>query len=294
MKLHRFLLIALALWALIAAAAVLLPDTAGHTPVTTASTASAVNAMPMPERPPPPPPDTEPPELHGVHDLYVGRYAAPAYRQGVRVTDNSGEAALDIDSGGVNTGQPGEYTVTYIARDAAGNETRATARVVVGGITEEDLAKLADPVLESILQPGMTGRDKAYAIHQWIKQHVAYVSTGAKEGVLEGAYNGLALHRGDCYTYYALAKYLLHRAGIDSVVDMEREPGYKETHYWLLLSLGDGWYHYDACRLRNKDQPHDGFMMTDSEVQEFAASDNRPEFYRYRQELLPPGVAVTP
>ena len=290
MRPNRFMLALLVLLVLAAVAAVLLP---GAMPMSSAP-AIAASTDPVPETLPPPPPDTEPPAIHGVHDIYVGRYAAPAYRQGVTVTDNSGEAVLEVDSGGVNTNQPGAYTVTYIAWDAAGNETRATARVIVSGITEEGLAKLAGPVLDSIIQPGMTDRDKAYAIHQWIKQHVAYVGTGEKEGILEGAYNGLTLRRGDCYTFYALAKYLLHRAGIDSVIDMEREPGYKETHYWLLLNLGEGWYHYDACRLRNKSQPHDGFMMTDSEAQNFAASDNHPEFYRYRKELLPEGVEIVP
>jgi len=75
---------------------------------------------------------------------------------------------------------------------------------------------------------------------------------------------------------------------------MQREPGHDDTHYWLLLNLGDGWYHYDACRFRNKDQPHDGFMMTDSEAQEFAERANRPGLYLYRKELLPPGVEIVP
>jgi len=213
-------------------------------------------------------------------------------------------AAPADDSTETSTGAPAQAVTTMSLPeipppgteppDAAADETRATAKVTASTITEEDLARLADSVLNSILKPGMTDRDKAYAIHQWIKQNIRYVGRAETEERIEGAYNGLALRSGACYTYYAVARYLLLRAGIDNFIDMEREPGYDDTHYWLLLNLGEGWYHYDACRLRNKNQPHDGFMMTDSEAQNYAEEDNRPEFYRYNKELLPEGVEIVP
>ena len=241
------------------------------------------------------PPDTEPPEIHGVQDLVVGRHSAVAYRQGVTVTDNTGWAALEVDSAGVNTDVPGDYTVTYIARDAAGNETRRTATVTVTAVSEEDVAALADPILLELILPGATDAENAQAIHTWIKTHITYTPTGEKNSVLEGAFNGLTLHQGDCYTFYALAKYFLDRAGIESV-DMRRVPEAETTHYWLALDLGEGWHHYDAAPVTQDFghyRAHGGFMMTDTEVREFAEGPiDRPDYYCYDPALLPEGVVI--
>ena len=244
------------------------------------------------------PPDTDPPEIHGARDLYVSRYSAPAYRQGVTVTDTAGEVTLEVDSAGVDTDTPGEYTVTYIARDAAGNESRATARVIVSAVTEEELTRLAAPVLNSIRKPGMSDTEKALAIHTWIWKNISYTNTGDKNNVMEGAYNGLTLRSGDCYTFYALAKYFLDCEGIVSI-DMRRVEGAGTRHYWLALDLGDGWHHYDACPVLRKysaERPRNGFMMTESEAQGFANGRfNHPDYYRYDPaQCLPEGVGIVP
>jgi len=239
-------------------------------------------------------PDTEPPVIHGVQDIHVGLRGTVAYRKGVTVTDNSGTAELEVDSSRVDTGAPGEYTVTYTATDPSGNVTTATATVYVSSITEAEVAEKADKVLESIIEPGMTDKEKAFAIHQWVKRHIAYLNSDEKNGIIEGAYHGLATHRGDCYTYYALTKYLLLRVGIESVVDMQREPGHRESHYWLLVDLGEGWHHYDATPMLQTAPPHDGFMMTESEAQEFVRDWGHPEYYLYRQELIPEGAVIAP
>jgi len=241
------------------------------------------------------PPDTEPPVIHGAHDMVVGLFGAPAYRLGVSVTDNSGEAELEIDSSGVDTDTPGEYTVVYIARDAAGNETRATARLYVADITEAALETLADPILAKLLLPGADDAENALAIHTWIKDHITYNNAGDKDSVLEGAYDGLLLRRGDCYTYYALSKYFLDRAGIESI-EMRRVEEAETRHYWLAVDLGEGWRHYDACPVLlgyDRHRPRSGFMMTESEAQEFAASRlYKPDYYSYDPACLPEGVEI--
>jgi len=242
------------------------------------------------------PPDTEPPEIHGVRDLVVGRYSAVAYRQGVTVTDNMDGATLEVDSTGVDTDVPGMYTVTYIARDAAGNEARVTAKVTVTAFSEEELAQLADPILEEILLPGASDTEKAQAIHAWIKANIAYTTTGEKNSVPEGAHNALVLRQGDCYTFYALAKYLLGRVGIESI-DMHRVPEAETEHYWLALDFGEGWRHFDACPVTlhyGQYRAHGGFMMTDAEAQAFAEACGRPDYYTYPPECLPEGVEIVP
>ncbi|MCL2299218.1 MAG: hypothetical protein FWC27_03615 [Firmicutes bacterium] len=286
MKLQRAtvgILILLALSSLVMASRAIVPRTGGPTaPGTQAETETE-------------PPDTEPPEILGVRDLAVSRYGAPAYRQGVSVTDNEGEAALEVDSAGVNTDAPGEYVVVYIARDSAGNEARAEAKVTVAAVSEEEVAKLADPILESLLLPGASDTENALAIHTWVKEHITYVNAGEKKSVIEGAYNGLMLRQGDCYTYYALSKYLLERAGIESI-DMRRVPEAKTRHYWLAVDLGEGWHHFDACpvlRIYKQTRPREGFMMTEAEVQAFVEAYNNPDYYRYDPaECLPAGVEI--
>ena len=241
------------------------------------------------------PPDTEPPEIHGVRDLVVGLYGAPAYRLGVSVTDNEEGAVLEIDSAGVDTDVAGEYTVAYIARDAAGNETRVTAKVIVADITEEALAALADPILKKILLPEADDAQNALAIHAWIQANITYNNAGERSSVLEGAYNGLLLRRGDCYTYYALAKYFLDRAGIESI-DMQRVEEADTRHYWLALDLGEGWHHFDACPVLlsyERYRPRRGFMMTEEEARGFANGRiGLPDYYSYDPAELPEGVEI--
>jgi len=242
------------------------------------------------------PPETVPPELHGVKDIVIGLCGSPAYRAGVSATGGAGEATLEVDSAGVDTNTPGEYTVIYIARDAAGNETRREARVTVTSVTEEQLRELADPILEEILLPGMSDTEKALAIHTWVHGNIAYTNTGEKDSVLDGAYNALHLRYGDCYTFYALGKYFLARAGIETI-DMRRVPQAETKHFWLLLNLGEGWRHFDTCpvlREHAQDRARYGFMMTQAEANHFAEAYDRPDYYSFPPECLPEGVEIVP
>jgi hypothetical protein len=242
------------------------------------------------------PSDAVPPEIHGVRDLEAALYGTLAYKEGVSVTDDSGWAALEVDSSEVDTGVPGVYAIVYTARDAAGNETRVTAKVAVLSVSEEELALLAEPVLEEIVLPGMSDEEMALAIHAWVKANITYTNTGDKDSVLEGAFNGLTLYQGDCYTFYALAKYLLGRVGIESI-DMRRVPEAETRHYWLALNFGAGWHHYDASPATleyGQYRARGGFMMTEGEAQAFADACGRPDYYSYPAECLPEGVEIVP
>ena len=236
--------------------------------------------------------DKGPPELHGVKDITVERFGTVAYRKGVTVTDDSGQATFTVDSAAVDTNTPGTYAVTYIAKDPVGNETRQTITVTVSGVTEKEVADLVDPVLAKIIAEDMTDEEKAAAVHQWIHQNIGYNNTGDKSSVLDGAYNAMKLLRGDCYTFYAISKYMLSHLEIDSI-DIHRIEGTPTRHYWLLLNFGEGWHHFDACPVRSSvPRPKDGMMMTDSEAQSFAVAFHHPDYYHYDPETLPEGVFV--
>ena len=236
----------------------------------------------------------DPPEILGVQDIRVGLAGTISYRKGVTLVDPTGTAELVIDSSKVDTNKPGVYTVTYSATNAAGLSASVTAKVTVAGVSEEAVIKLAQPVLDRIIRPGMSGLEKAKAIHSWIRANIGYNNTGEKKGVLEGAYNGFTLRRGDCYTFYALTKFMLDQVGVESV-DIHRVEGKPTRHYWLLLNFGDGWKHYDTCPVRKPSaHPHNGIMMTDSEAQGFGRAIGRDYYYEYDPASLPEGVTVVP
>jgi len=237
--------------------------------------------------------DAVTPIIVGARDIEVERYDAIAYRAGVTAYDARGtEIELHVDSAGVDTDMPGEYSALYSATDALGQSVEVRVKVTVLPVAKYKVDALADPILAEIIRDDMTDTEKAKAIHNWVLNNIAYNNDGEKEDVLDGAYNGLTLRRGDCYTYFALAKYMLERVGIDSV-DVHRIPGTDMAHYWLLLDLGDGWRHYDPTRVKRPElRPNNGFMMTESQAQAFCRATNQPDFYTYDPALLPEGVVI--
>ena len=237
--------------------------------------------------------DAVTPIIVGAQDIEVERYGTIAYRAGVTAYDPRGnEIELNVDSSGVDTDFPGAYSALYSAVDAAGQTVEQRVKVTVLPVGKDKVDALADPILAQIIDDGMTDTQKAKAIHAWVNANIAYNNDGEKEDVLDGAYNGLTLRRGDCYTYYALAKYMLERVGIGSV-DIERIPGTDMAHYWLLLDLGEGWRHYDATRVKAAEyRPNNGFMMTESQAQSFCRATHQPDFYTYDPALLPEGVVI--
>jgi len=227
-----------------------------------------------------------PPVIHGVREIHVGRYGTVAYRAGVTVTDSAGQATLAVDSAQVNTDIPGEYEVVYIAASTSGRETRVAARVVVSGATQEAVAELAAPVLEEILHGGMGGEETARAIFDWVRANISYNTTGERDGVLDGAYRGLTMRQGDCYTFFSLAKVLFEKAGIETI-GLVRVPARTE-HFWLLLNIAGGWYHVDPTPLLHP-APNEGFMMTERQIAVYDPF-RWGFYYKYDPALLPYGV----
>jgi len=233
-----------------------------------------------------PPATIPPPIIHGVREIHVGRYGAVAYRAGVTVTDSAGQATLTVDSARVNTDVPGEYKVVYIATSTSGQEARVTTRVVVSGVTQEAVAELVAPVLGEILHEEMDGEQRARAVFDWIRMSISYEATGERDGVLDGAYRGITLRQGDCYTFFALAKVMLEQAGVETI-SIERVPARTE-HFWLLVHVNGGWYHLDPTPLLHP-APNGGFLMTESQIADYDPF-HWGFYYKYDPALLPYGV----
>lgn len=245
--------------------------------------------------------DTTPPTINGVSDLvaYIG--GSISYYSGVTTEDDcDAGVTLTVDTKNVNLKAIGVYDVVYRATDAAGNvtEIRRTLSVYEKEITEEMLYEKLDPILASIINDNMSTKQKLRAIYDYVYENVAYVSTSDKSSWVRAAYNGIVERSGDCFTYFALAKAMMERIGIENM-DIERSPEVvamvNERHYWSLVNIGNEtepkWYHFDACHLNDISRPW-GFLMTDDQL--LLYSDKRENkdgisgyFYSYNTALYP-------
>ena len=261
------------------------------------------------------PADREPPVIAGAQDLTVPAGGSISYRNGVTVTDDTdASVALQVDASQVDLAVPGTYPVVYSAVDSRGNEATVTITVTVvepeaagdltdilqqagsaalSDVTSEDVYALASRILASITSPSMSQRDKARAIFDYVHGAIRYVGTSEKLDWLLGAYVGLTQGRGDCFNYFAASKLLLTQAGIPNI-DLERVGG-NTDHYWQLVNVGDGYYHFDACPHPNE-YPITCFLLTEAEVRDYTerCESVRKNYYVYDYASCPVTVVGTP
>ena len=224
--------------------------------------------------------DTEPPVIQGVEDLTIPAGSSVSYKRGVTVTDNLDEdVKLTVETEGVDLNTEGDYPITYVAVDSAGNETRVEAvlhveRPSVENATEELVNARADELLAEITTEDMSQYEVAEAIFWWVHENIGYKDGTPKTNWVQGAYRGLFEHQGDCFVYFATSKCLLTQAGIKNM-DIAKIPA-RTNHYWNLIDIGEGWYHFDATRRA------DGttfFYVSDEELMAYSNSHNGSHNY---------------
>ncbi len=226
--------------------------------------------------------DTTAPVIQGVKNIEALLGESVAYRQGVTVTDDTDpNPVLTVDNSGVDLSAPGVYTVYYTATDAAGNTASASATLTLREkpadyVDEQTVYAAAQAVYDEIITDGMTDMEKAFAIYHWVKYYIDYWDGSPLDYWTVGAYQAFTQRGGDCYTYFAAAKALLNMAGIDNI-EVDKVNTSRSRHYWLLVDLGDGWYHLDPCP-RKGDAPDNSFMLTDAELDAYskAHDDSNP------------------
>jgi hypothetical protein len=216
--------------------------------------------------------DTEAPKIEGTHDqtVYIGDTVA--YKKDVTVTDNRDEnVKLEIDSNSVNLKKAGAYNVTYSATDSSGNTTTKTITLKVtekpkSAVSKEDLDALADKVLASIITTSMSKKEKAKAIFKWTKSNISYIDTSDKSDWVKAAIQGFKQGKGDCFVYFATAQELLTRAGIQNqgIIKINNH------HFWSLINLGDGWYHFDTTPRKGDNDFYSLFMLTDAQIEAYS------------------------
>ena len=193
--------------------------------------------------------DVTPPEITGVEPLTVSQGDAISYKKGVTVTDDKDDnPTLEVDTSLVNPDKRGTYKITYTATDAAGNtsEKTTTIKIVSAKIseaTEETVYAKADEILSEIITDNMTQLQQAKAVFDWVVKNITYSETAGIDDLLSAAYKGMYYRVGDCTVKQKTAEVMLNRLGIKNMeIEKIRDT---RGHYWLLIDVGEGWYHYD-------------------------------------------------
>ncbi len=224
------------------------------------------------------------PVITGVKKLTVNVGMWISYTTGVSAKDADGNPlTVKVDSSAVKRNKPGEYRVTYTATDKEGRVATVRTTVTVCEITDEILKPYVDKVLGKILREGMTQREQARAIYDWMVSNVSYTAYTYKDHFRRAAYSGFVNGRGDCYVYYAMSRALLEGAGIENMEICRDNPA--KPHYWNLVNCGDGWYHFDTCP-HYKNYPLEAFMLTDREVEEYS-KNCVADYYSFDKSLYP-------
>ena len=228
--------------------------------------------------------DVDTPVITGAKDLDVYQGMSVSYKTGVTVTDDCMEDLdFNVDNSQVDLKTPGDYPLTYTATDVGGHtaQVSVTVHVLEQKYDINEVDRLADEVLAQICTEDMTQYDKCEAIYNWIVRNVGYTDHSDKGNWVQGAWEGLVKHQGDCYVYFATSKELLTRAGIDNI-DIEKIPTTR-MHYWNLVNLGTGWYHFDTTP-RVSDHPRI-FLWTEDELMAYSAIHYRA--FNYDHSLYP-------
>ncbi len=173
-------------------------------------------------------------DQHGL--MVTGRTAVNGKYE---MFDESGAWLYSIDDSAPQTG-PGQDTATS-------EQTQAEPEK-----TEEDLEAeaIASGILSAIVNDNMTKPEKANAIYEWIRANTTYSNNGMfppeySEGF--AAIYGFTAHRGNCYVYYSMSKYLLGLCDMPSQRVVRASDG---GHFWNLVDVDGTWYHFDACPRR--------------------------------------------
>ena len=229
--------------------------------------------------------DTTPPVLYGVVNTngYVGEpiaYLKEAYAE----DDVDGRVDMTVESE-VILSREGKYTVTYTATDKSGNIAfkSCTYTLVEPTVTDEQVQRMARTVLAQIITPDMVTAEKLKAVFDYVRAKVHYTGSSNKKDWRQEAIRGYEDGRGDCFTVYSLTRALLDELQIPYMSVTRR--GSSTRHYWVIINIGTGWYHYDP--LVTNIHRHRCFMWTNQQCKVKAY------FWRFYEENYPP-IATEP
>lgn len=201
------------------------------------------------------------------------------FKQFVSATDDrDGKVNLKVDTSKINWNKQGIYKIYYHATDRAGNKKTAWAKIQV--LKPGSAESAADQVLRSITRNGWSDTKKAKAIYKYVRGHLSYVQNSSHVHWQQAGLRALRYQSGDCYTYYALSRLLLTRAGIPNVmINRYPTPG-GQRHFWNLAYVQGGWYHFDTTPRRRKEN---FCLWTDAQLHGYSSGYT----FRFKESLYP-------
>ncbi len=231
---------------------------------------------------------------------YVGE--GISFKSQLDVTDNltsASKISVKTDSSKVNTDIEGDYYATVTATDKKGNKSTqvVVVRVYAERVTWDKLQTVIAPIAKKIIDDGMSAEEKCREIYSYVRAEIDYYDYSDKSNWMQAAYYGLRDGKGDCFTYYSVAKAFLEYYGIDNEMVQRKTGKTSGTHFWSVVNIGDAssprWYHFDCTRL-SPDKYHMGCLMTDAQLEEYnqlrgdtKGNDEDYYFYYYDSSKLP-------
>ena len=199
------------------------------------------------------------------------------YTKFLSVSDNRDKKVkMKTDTSKINWKRSGRYKVSFVVGDKSGNTARTWCwvDVVVPGTAEST----ADQILASIGASSGSNEKKARAIYRYIRNRMSYINHTGHPEYRTAALNGLRDCSGDCYTYYAISRLLLTRAGIPNLMITR----YPETnrHFWNLAYVNGSWYHFDTTP---RSQGGTFCLLTDAQMHALYPG----ETFSFQEELYP-------
>lgn len=184
------------------------------------------------------------------------------------VDDRDGKVKVKVDTSKINWSKQGIYKIYYRATDKAGNTATSWAKVQI--LTPKSAESAADQILRSITRSGWSDTKKAKAIYNYVRGHCSYVQNSSHSHWRDAGLRGLRYQSGDCYTYYAMCRLLLTRAGIPNVMVKRYPVPNGMRHFWNLAYVQGGWYHFDTTP-RQRDRKAKFCLWTDAQMWNFSS-----------------------
>lgn len=188
--------------------------------------------------------------------------------------DRDSKVKLKVDTSKVDFDKTGTYTITYTAKDKAGNTSKATAKIGIRVATELD--SMTKTVLKKLTKESWSDTKKAKAIYNYTRNHIAYSGYSDKSSWENEAANGIRYGKGDCFTYYAVARALLTRAGIPNI-EVRRVQGHGK-HWWNMVYVQGAFYHFDTCP---RVQGGRFCLVTDEQLKEYSSGHGNSHIWAY-------------
>ena len=144
-------------------------------------------------------------------------------------------------------------------------------------LKNEELYRMAQDVYDEIINDSMTQMQKAYAIYDWARTNIHYSGDEPITTWEDAAFYAFKYGEGDCYNFFSATKILLKMAGIDNI-DVVKSDRSQSSHFWSLINLGDGWYHFD-CTPRSTGGHF--FMLTDVELEAYSLANGNSHVFAH-------------